>query len=74
MRANRGFSSSLFRQAGLSPTFHEYCWWLDAMLGKPTDREMRKEAARIVGRPTASQIASASFRSFLFDFTYGATN
>ena len=29
---------------------------------------------RIVGRPTASQIASASFRSFLFDLTYGATN
>ena len=29
---------------------------------------------RMVGRPTASQMASASFRSFLFDFTYGVTN
>ena len=29
---------------------------------------------RMAGRPTASQIASASLRSFLFDFTYGFTN
>ena len=29
---------------------------------------------RMFGRPTASQIASASFRSFLLDLTYGVTN
>jgi hypothetical protein len=29
---------------------------------------------RIFGRPTASPIASASLRSFLFVFTYGFTN
>ncbi len=60
--------------------------WLHDAVRSPTNRSRTRCSAwpsccstvliatkRIVGRSTASQIGSASLRSFLFDFTDGLT-